>query len=399
MHQVSPEQLVPFPCKIRGLCASCGAKRMAQQSAHLVDRVFPDVTLRQWVLSVPFALRPMVSLDRELQSRCLQIFVEEIFQVYRGRPSDEVGAVSVIQRFGSALNLHAHFHVLAMDGRWREDACGALCFQDFPLKSSDIESVSERVADRTMALLRRWGRIEDEHLEWMDAPNWPSPVAEGESGWLVGEHQPLVAPSSAAPVGTSESPYVAQTHGFSVHAGVSMDGFDVRGRERLCRYATRPPYADAQLTETRDGRIAYKLAKPKKTGETHVFFTPNQLVRRLTSQIPPLGQNLLRYHGVLGPAARRRKEVVRSVPPPRSHRQDGDPEGLTEKASTWVTLLQRVYEIDVLACPDCGGRLRIVSAIEDPSVIRKILTHLGLAPSSAPEPSSEVVIVYEAGAG
>ena len=172
------------------------------------------------MLSVPFALRPMLSLDRELQSRCLQIFVEEIFQVYRGRPSDEVGAVSVIQRFGSALNLHAHFHVLAMDGRWREDACGALCFQDFPLKSSDIESVSERVADRTMALLRRWGRIEDEHLEWMDAPNWPSPVAEGESGWLVGEHQPLVAPSSAAPVGTSESPYVAQTHGFSVHAGV-----------------------------------------------------------------------------------------------------------------------------------------------------------------------------------
>jgi hypothetical protein len=58
-----------------------------------------------------------------------------------------------------------------------------------------------------------------------------------------------------------------------------------------------------------------------------------------------------------------------------------------------------VYEIDLLDCPDCGGRLRIVSAIEDPAVIRKILTHLGLAPSSAPESNSEVVVVYEAGAG
>jgi hypothetical protein len=109
-------------------------------------------------------------------------------------------------------------------------------------------------------------------------------------------------------------------------AATSIDGFDVRGRERLCRCVTRPPYADAQLTETRDGRIAYRPAKPKKTGETHVFFTATQLVRRLASQIPPPGQNLLRYHGVLGPAARRRKEVFRSVPPPRAQRQDGDPE-------------------------------------------------------------------------
>jgi len=399
------ERLVPFSCKVRGLCASCGAKRMAQQSAHLVDRVFPDIPLRQWVLSVPFALRPMLSLDRELQSRCLGIFVDEIFGLYRGRPSDEVGAVSVIQRFGNALNLHAHFHVLAMDGRWREDASGVLRFQDLPPKLGDIDSVSQRVADRIIALLRRWGRLEDEHLEWMDAPTWPSPVVDGEAGWLVGEDlvgedQPLVAPSSATPVGTPDSAWVAQTHGFSVHAGISIEGFDVRGRERLCRYVTRPPYADAQLTETRDGRIAYKLAKPKRTGETHVFFTPHQLVRRLTSQIPPPGQNLLRYHGVLGPAARRRKEVVRSAPPSRAHRQDGDSEGLNEKAATWATLLHRVYEIDVLDCPDCGGRLRIVSAIEDPPVIRKILSHLGVASSPPPESRSpEVFVVYEAGAG
>ena len=54
---------------------------------------------------------------------------------------------------------------------------------------------------------------------------------------------------------------------------------------------------------------------------------------------------------------------------------------------------------DVFDCPACGGRLRIVSAIEDPSVVRRTLTHLGLAPSPGPESSPEVVVVYEAGAG
>ncbi|MGF1507936.1 MAG: transposase [Myxococcota bacterium] len=321
--------------------------------------------------------------------------------VYCVDRSDEVGAVGVIQRFRNALNLHAHFHVLAMDGRWREDPDGALRFQAVPPRRVDIEHVGRRVADRMIALLRRWGRLEDEELEWMDAPTWPSPATEGDAGWLVGDDRPLVAPHdpSTACAGGSDSPWIAETHGFSVHAGIWIDAFDVRGRERLCRYVTRPPYADAQLTETNDGRIAYKLANPKRTGETHVFFSPNQLVRRLTSQIPPPGQNLLRYHGVLGPAARRRKEVVRSVPPPRAHRDEGDSEELQVQASSWATLLHRVYEIDVLDCPDCGGRLRIVAAIEDPWIISKILTHLGVRAVEPSEPSSEVVIVYEAGAG
>ena len=44
----------------------------------------------------------------------------------------------------------------------------------------------------------------------------------------------------------------------------------------------------------------------------------------------------------------------------------------------WAALLQRTFEIDVLACPGCGGRLRLLATIEDPEVVRKILSHLGL---------------------
>ncbi|NIV49573.1 MAG: hypothetical protein GWN46_23635, partial [Gammaproteobacteria bacterium] len=49
--------LVAFSCKGRGICPSCNARRMAETAAHLVDHVFPQVAVRQWVLSFPKRLR------------------------------------------------------------------------------------------------------------------------------------------------------------------------------------------------------------------------------------------------------------------------------------------------------------------------------------------------------
>ncbi len=50
---------------------------------------------------------------------------------------------------------------------------------------------------------------------------------------------------------------------------------------------------------------------------------------------------------------------------------------------SWARLLKRVFGIDLEHCPNCGGALKIVAAIEDPLVIAKILTHLNL-PARAP---------------
>ena len=44
----------------------------------------------------------------------------------------------------------------------------------------------------------------------------------------------------------------------------------------------------------------------------------------------------------------------------------------------WADLLRRVFALDILACPDCGGRLRLLATIEDRAVVEKILTYLGL---------------------
>ena len=49
----------------------------------------------------------------------------------------------------------------------------------------------------------------------------------------------------------------------------------------------------------------------------------------------------------------------------------------------WADLLQRVFEVDALCCPSCGARMRVISAITDPDVARRILDCLDM-PSRAP---------------
>jgi hypothetical protein len=78
----------------------------------------------------------------------------------------------------------------------------------------------------------------------------------------------------------------------------------------------------------------------------------------------------------------------RPPPPPAGY--------VRPKYVTWARLLERTFALDILACPDCGGRLRLVSTITDTpargfrragsSVIDKILSHLGL-PTEAPRPA------------
>ena len=58
-------------------------------------------------------------------------------------------------------------------------------------------------------------------------------------------------------------------------------------------------------------------------------------------------------------------------------------ESVLQRRVAWADLLQRVFEVDALACPKCGGRLRVLAAITDPTVAARILRCLAL-PARAP---------------
>ena len=105
------DRVVAFSCKSRGICPSCGGRRMADTAAHLVDRVIPDVPVRQWVLSPPHALRYRLAYDPRLLAVLIRIFIRAVFSSLRRRARangisrGQCGAVAFLQRFGSSLNL------------------------------------------------------------------------------------------------------------------------------------------------------------------------------------------------------------------------------------------------------------------------------------------------------
>jgi Transposase zinc-binding domain len=105
------DRLVAFSCKGRGFCPRCGGRRMAERSAHLIDHVFPDVPVRQWVLSLPHRLRYLLAWDHELCRAVTGVALRTVLGFLRRRarrggiPDGRSGAVAIVQRFGGALNL------------------------------------------------------------------------------------------------------------------------------------------------------------------------------------------------------------------------------------------------------------------------------------------------------
>ena len=94
---------------------------MAESTAHLVDQVIPRVPVRLWVLSFPIPLRILFAAPPELLTPVLRIVHRVIAgyllkQAGLKRATADTGAVTLVQRFGSAANLNPHLHCLVLDG-------------------------------------------------------------------------------------------------------------------------------------------------------------------------------------------------------------------------------------------------------------------------------------------
>jgi hypothetical protein len=94
------------------------------------------------------------------------------------------------------------------------------------------------------------------------------------------------------------------------------------------------------------------------------------------------GRTWLAYHGVLAPASALRAATVPAGAAGRRRRRcepfaAASPAGRAGR-HPWADLLRRVFGLEVLRWPGCGGRRRIVAAITQGSVMRAILESLGL---------------------
>jgi len=419
------ERLVPYSCKISGLCSSCGGRRMAERSAHLVDEVLPHAPVRQWVLSLPHWLRYKLAYDHQLCRAVLGVYVRALLGFYRKRAQDQgiadgrTGTATVIMRFGSGLRLNIHFHTAIVDGVFTEQPTGQLRFH--PAAAPTDRQVAELLASihrRIIRLLERRGvqapdqRLHDEldpledslpALAGIFAASVRGQVALGpRAGWPVMR----IGNDPNAPWVTSRGRRQAHLEGFDLHANVAVPSHDRKGLEQLCRYLLRPPICEDRLELLPDGRVLLKLKTEWSDGTSHLLFTPLEFIEKLAAILPRPRINLLIYHGLLAPNARLRAQVVAYGREPiqlefsphdscaiATLEVDNKlPEGPTTLSPpkhgnnySWSELMARAFDLDVLKCPQCGGKMRLLATIEEPDVVRKILKHLGLS-TEIPEP-------------
>ena len=235
------EKLVAFSCKRRGICPSCGGRRMAETAARLVDRVIPKVPVRQWVLSFPIPLRSLVAVHPEVLAPILQIIhrviaTHLIKQAGLKRGETATGAVTLIQRFGSAANLDIHIHGLVLDGVYCTRAEGAPVFRAAPaLTNEKLQALLGTIVTRVLRLLTRLGHlVEEEGVSYvadaqgvLDPDNLLAPLQVASCTYRIalGPHagRKVVslqyAAGCAAPM---TQPLCANAHGFSLHAGVAV---------------------------------------------------------------------------------------------------------------------------------------------------------------------------------
>ena len=396
------EKLVAFSCKRRGFCPSCGARRMADSAALLADEVLPHQPIRQWVLSVPFQLRLLFASQPAVMGKVLGIVYRSIAThlVHKAgftKSTSQTGAVTLIQRFGSALNLNIHFHMLFLDGVYTGGAngCTAWFRRVKAPTGAELTQLAHTIAYRVARHLERQGLlVRDAQNSYLTAdgldidPDSPMNHLLGSSvtyriavgpqqGRKVFTLQTLPDLGQDKPFGSA----VSEASGFSLHAGVATRAHEREKLERLCRYIARPAVSTERLSLTRNGRLRYELKTPWRNGTTHVIFEPLDFISRLVSLVPKPRVNLTRFHGVFAPNSKHRALIT---PAKRGKGRETSPDKQGEEktpfehrvAMTWAQRLKRVFAIDVETCSECGGDVRVIASIEDPVVIRKILDHL-----------------------
>ena len=171
--------------------------------------------------------------------------------------------------------------------------------------------------------------------------------------------------------------------GFDLDVGPVIAATDRSRLERLCRYALRPPLAMDRLEELPDARLKYTFRHPWRDGTAAIIIDPLDFLARLAALVPAPRRHLLRYYGTLAPNARVRSRIVSVAARVKSAAASSacappDPASSRSARLTWPELMLRVFKIDVLECPRCQSRLRIIATVTTPSAVKAILECLGL---------------------
>ena len=272
-----------------------------------------------------------------------------------GRDDVVPGLTVGIQTHGELSNWHPHLHVLATDGAFTPDGTF------IPMPDTPAEPYLKLWERKLFDLLLAEGRITQQVVDQMRT-------------W--------------------------QHSGFSVDKSVRLDAGDTAAITRLTQYIVRCPFSlDRIVSLNPNGKVVYRAEKAEcrpfpvpgderlRQGVKRNFevFDPLDFIAEITQHIPDPGAQQIRYYGwYLNKSRGQRAKVVNSAatsPTVQPVIEDDDTPYRKKCRQRWAALIKRVFEVDPLKCPKCGGTMKIVAFIErrsQPAVVERILRHCGL---------------------
>jgi hypothetical protein len=159
--------------------------------------------------------------------------------------------------------------------------------------------------------------------------------------------------------------------GFNVHSRVRAK--TRHEAERVGKYMIRPLLSLERLSlDQREGKIHYRYGKDRREAERMDYL---EFIARVTSHIPDKGQVTVRYYGLYANAHRGKVKKAGLGPfPLRMVEEQRRP--IPSKG--WAEMIRKVYEVDPLVCPKCGGAMKVIAFLTDYAVVDRIIDHLKL---------------------
>ena len=126
-----------------------------------------------------------------------------------------------------------------------------------------------------------------------------------------------------------------------------------------------------------DGIQAGRAPSRSDGRRNYQILSPLDFLAEFTQHFPAKGAHLIRYYGWYSNKSRgMRKEAAVEATGESSPAADASSGASNRCSQSWAMLIKRVYEVDPLSCPECGGQMAVVAFIEPPQadVIEKILS-------------------------
>jgi hypothetical protein len=175
-----------------------------------------------------------------------------------------------------------------------------------------------------------------------------------------------------------------QHTGFSVHSRVRAK--TKPEAERVGKYMIRPILSLERLSlDEREGKVGYRHGEDGAKQERLDYL---EFIARVTSHIPDKGQVMVRYYGLYANAHRGKVRKARLTAFPLRIVEE---ELRRVPSKGWAAMIRKVYEVDPMRCPRCGGTMKVITFLTEHAVVDRIIDHLKLTFAAERSPRPQAV--------